>query len=152
VRLYRLGSLARPKAAQAFSGEGALHFAGRWNSVGTRIVYASTSVALACLETLVHIRKLRHPHERWLFTVEVPDNLIDTLQQLPPDWEAQPASDGGRATGDKWIASERSAALLVPSSIVPMEHNALINPRHPAFRLEWVAKPVRFCYDPRLKG
>ena len=152
MRFYRLGSLVRPKAAEAFSGEGALHYAGRWNSVGTRVVYASSSVALACLETLVHLRKLKHPHERWLFTVEVPDELVETLQQLPPGWDAQPASDSGRAAGDQWIASGSGAALLVPSSIVPMEHNALLNPLHPKFRLEWVQAPVRFRYDRRLKG
>jgi hypothetical protein len=35
--------------------------------------------------------------------------------------------------------------------IVPLENNTLVNSRHPEFRLDWVRKPVRFRYDPRLK-
>lgn len=149
--VYRLSSLIRGTAAQAFSGEGALYGAGRWNSAGTRLVYASGSVALACLETLVHMRKLQHPYERWLFTVEIPDELVERLHQLPKHWDEQPASEVSRTSGDTWVAAQRSVALVVPSAIVPMEHNALINPRHPQFRLDWVRKPVRFRYDPRLK-
>jgi RES domain-containing protein len=54
------------------------------------------------------------------------------------------------AVGDQWIAEGRSVALLVPSVVVPVERNALINPRHPRFKLGWVEKPERFRYDPRL--
>ncbi len=149
--LYRLSALIRRGPAQAFSGEGGLHFAGRWNSAGTRLVYASSSVALACLETLVHMRKLHHADERWLFTIDIPDRFVEEVNQLPRGWDAEPAQAGSQTAGDEWIASQRSVALLVPSVIVPLEKNALINPRHPEFRLDWVRKPVRFRYDPRLK-
>lgn len=97
------------------------------------------------------MRKLQHSHERWLFTIKIPDGLVDKLGQLPKKWDAEPASAATQQAGDQWIATQRSVALLVPSAIVPVEMNALINPRHPQFRLEWVAKPVRFRYDPRLK-
>lgn len=151
VIFYRLESLIRPKPAQAFSGEGGLYYALRWNSRGTRLVYTSTSVALACLETLVHMEMVGQITERWLFTIEVPDRFVQELQQLPVDWNTQPATHASRVVGDEWIASERSVALLVPSVVVPIEKNALINPRHPQFRLSWVKKPVRFRYDPRLR-
>ncbi len=151
MTFYRLETLDRPKPSQAFSGEGGLHAAGRWNSLGTRLVYTSSSVALACLETLVHVRTLRESEERWLFAIEVPDRLVEELRPLPKQWDAEPVSAGSRTAGDEWIAAQRSAALVVPSVIVPVESNALINPRHPQFRLEWVAKPARFRYDPRLR-
>lgn len=151
MTLYRLTALSRRAAAQAFSGEGAIHASGRWNSAGTRLVYASSSRALACLETLVHMRMLRHAEERWLFAIDLADELVERLQQPPVGWDAEPATATSRAAGDQWIAAQRSVALLVPSVIVPMEKNALINPQHQQFRLEWVAKPVRFRYDPRLK-
>lgn len=149
---YRLERLARTTAAKAFSGEGSLHYALRWNSLGTRLVYTSTSVALACLETLVHMQMLARSEERWLFTIEVPDRFVEELRELPRDWNAEPAVAASRAVGDRWIAEARSVALLVPSVIVPVEQNALINPRHPGFRLEWVRKPERFRYDPRLES
>ena len=148
---YRLERLARTPPTEAFSGEGGLHYAGRWNSLGTRLVYTSTSVALACLETLVHMQMLAKSEERWLFTIDVPDRYVEELRQRPKDWDAEPATAASRAVGDRWITSARSVALLVPSVVVPVENNALVNPRHPQFRVEWVKKPERFRYDPRFK-
>ena len=148
---HRLESLDRPDPADAFSGEGGLHAAGRWNSLGARMVYASSSVALACLETLTHTRTPRRLEERWLFTVEIPDNLIEELSNPPVGWDSEPAGAPSRTAGDQWLHEQRSVALLVPSVIVPVEKNALINPRHPAFRLESIGPPMRFRYDPRLK-
>lgn len=151
MTFYRLEALTRAKAAQAFSGDGGLHYAGRWNSRGTRLVYASSSAALACLETLVHLRRLANPAERWLFAIDVPDRFVEELRQLPRGWDAEPATHASHEVGDRWIAAAKTVALLVPSVVVPFEKNALINPRHPQFRVEWIAKPVRFRYDPRLK-
>ncbi len=151
MTFYRLEGIIRSKPSQAFSGEGGLRYAGRWNSRGTQIVNTSSSVALACLETLVHMQTPREAEERWLFAIDVPDRLIEELRPLPKGWDAKPAGGESRAAGDEWVAAERSVALLVPSAIVPVEKNALINPHHPRFRIEWVAKPVRFRYDPRLK-
>ena len=42
-------------AATAFSGEGAVLTGGRWNSRGVRVVYASSTLSLAVLESLVHL-------------------------------------------------------------------------------------------------
>ncbi len=151
MTFYRLEAPTRPKPAQAFSGEGGLHYAGRWNSRGTRVVYSSSSVALTCLETIVHMQMLARSEERWLFTIDVPDRYVEELRPLPNDWDAEPATAASRAIGDRWITSARSVALLVPSVVVPVEQNALINPRHSRFRLDWVKKPVRFRYDPRLR-
>jgi RES domain-containing protein len=151
VTFYRFEALIRSKPSQAFSGEGGLVGAARWHSRGTRLVYTSSSVALACLETLVHMQTLRELEERWLFVIEIPDRLIEELRPLPQGWDSEPAGAQGRAAGDRWVIEQRSAALLVPSVVVPVEQNALINPRHPRFRLDWVQKAKRFRYDPRLK-
>lgn len=43
-------------ASTAFDGEGARLHGGRWNSVGTRMVYTSASRSLAALEILVHLQ------------------------------------------------------------------------------------------------
>ena len=151
MTLYRLEALSRSKSSQAFSGEGGLHYAGRWNSLGTRVVYTSSSVALACLETLAHMRAPRRLLERWLFTVEIPDGLVEEIRTLPRSWDSEPAGPASRAAGDQWIAEQRSVVLLVPSVVIPVERNALINPRHHRFRLDWVKAPTRFRYDPRLQ-
>lgn len=148
---HRLESLNRSDPASAFSGEGGLHAAGRWNSLGTRVVYASSSVALACLETLTHMRTPRRLEERWLFAIEIPDDQIEELARPPKGWDDEPASAASREVGDEWATEQRSVALLVPSAIVPVEMNALTNPLHPDLRLSWVGPLSRFRYDPRLK-
>ncbi len=151
MTFYRLEALTRKEPSDAFSGEGGLHAAGRWNSLGSRIVYTSSSVALACLETLAHMRPPRRLIERWLFTIEVPNQWIEELETMPLSWDSEPAGAASRTVGDRWIAEQRSVALLVPSVIISVERNALINPRHPRFRMEWVQAPERFDYDPRLQ-
>ena len=42
-------------AATAMTGDGAKKFGGRWNHEGLAVVYCSSSLALAQLETLVHL-------------------------------------------------------------------------------------------------
>src|SRR6476661_4692755 len=50
VRIFRIHR--RTRAANNF--DGSLEYENRWNSKGTTMLYASTSLALCCLETLVH--------------------------------------------------------------------------------------------------
>ena len=47
------------RVADAFSGEGARLFGGRWNPKGVRVVYAASSRALAMLEMLAQDQPLR---------------------------------------------------------------------------------------------
>ena len=55
VSCWRIVSVRHARApSEAFSGRGAELFGGRWNAKGTAMVYASESIALAALETLVH--------------------------------------------------------------------------------------------------
>ncbi len=104
-------------------GVGASISGGRWNSPKTNIVYASSCAALAVLEYRVHTRV--DPSDLLLLTIEIPDGLaVETLTWMP---------DIGTSTlfGDKWVASERSPVLAVPSVVVPRQFNYLLNPKHP---------------------
>ena len=55
-----------------------------------------------------------------------------------------------RLLGDAWARESRSAALAVPSAIIPEELNLLLNPNHPDFAKIKIAKPTPFAFDPRL--
>ncbi|SBT09415.1 RES domain-containing protein (fragment) [Candidatus Accumulibacter aalborgensis] len=55
VALWRIAVASRSIAATDLSGRGAERTGGRGNSVGGPVVNASTSIALACLETVVHL-------------------------------------------------------------------------------------------------
>ncbi len=45
----------KSRAGEAFSGEGARRYGGRWNHRGTAVVYVADSLSLAALELFVHI-------------------------------------------------------------------------------------------------
>lgn len=139
--------------ARAFDGEGAMLHGGRWNHVGTRVAYASSSVALATLEVYVHLGDWSVMGQYWVAAVDVPDRLIETLtrHKLPADWDALPAPESTRALGDAWVRSGRGVALRVPSAITP-DTNLLIAPTHPDFSKLRVLKPYRVATDPRLAG
>ena len=47
-------------ARNAFTGEGAREFGGRWNNPGTAIVYTAQSQSLAALEMLAHLDSSEH--------------------------------------------------------------------------------------------
>lgn len=56
MNLWRI--IDRALVREAFSGQGASEYGGRWNSPGTRVVYCSEHPALAALEKLVHIQDM----------------------------------------------------------------------------------------------
>jgi RES domain-containing protein len=67
-------------------------------------------------------------------------------EDLPADRRAT----NQRQLGGQWIDWCDSAVLEVRSTIVPLEHNYLLNPRHPDFREIAVEPPVAFVFDERL--
>jgi RES domain-containing protein len=140
-------------AAATLDGTGARAFGGRWNSPGTAMLYASQSIALAALELLVHLRRDQVLGSYRLFTLEIPDSSVLRIadSDLPTDWRANPLPVTCARLGDGWVASGRSVALLVPSTIIPREHNLLISPAHPDFAgIAQGAASEPFGYDPRL--
>ena len=143
----------RPRR-NAFSGEGAKRFGGRWNSLGVAVVYLSEHQSLAALEIFVHVQPLV-PREKYLaYFVEWDEALMEKLpiNQLPPDWRASPPGPATMQIGDQWVREARSVVLAVPSAIVAAERNFLLNPAHPKFRRLRAHKPVEFVFDPRLVG
>jgi RES domain-containing protein len=138
--------------AHAFDGEGARLFGGRWNSPGRRAVYCASSISLATLEMLVHLPSSAILRSYRLIPVEIPDALIATLgsDRLPKDWNRSPAPPELQELGDAWMDSLASAAWKVPSAIVPLEANFLLNPAHPGFAKLKIGKPIDYPIDPRL--
>jgi RES domain-containing protein len=139
-------------AAQAFNGEGARLFGGRWNSPGVAVVYAAGSRALAALELLVHLDSPRVLKTFVLCRVEFDEGMTRTLEpgEIPKNWRADPVPRSTQAAGDAWIKEGGSAVLRVPSVIVPEEWNYLLNPKHPDFSKIQVRQPSPFDFDPRL--
>lgn len=137
----------------AFDGQGPFLYGGRWNSTGNRVVYTSTSLALAVLEVLVHLPGKKLPGNFVAIPAEIPDCLPRDSYQvaaLPPQWKSRNQHRELIRLGDDWIRRGGTAALCVPSALVPHEENVLINPQHPDFAVIWVGTPQPFSLDPRI--
>jgi RES domain-containing protein len=137
-------------AAKAFDGEGARLYGGRWSSPGTAVVYTSETVAVAMLEILVHVAYPPILDSYSRIEATFPDAFVEDPADLPRDWNQSPPPTSTQAIGDTWARDRRSAALRVPSAVVPRAFNFLLNPDHPDFLHVVIGTPEPFTFDPRL--
>ena len=135
----------------AFDGEGARLYGGRWNPVGTRVVYTSGSRSLAALESLVHLNPLV-TFKYAAIAVAFDEALVERIAgaDLPADWTGQPPPISTQAIGGRWLREARSAVLEVPSVIIPAESNFLLNPAHDNFEKIAIGACELFAFDARL--
>lgn len=150
MKLYRL-TLTR-YADTAFSGEGARRVGSRWTPPGYPAVYTSSSIALTVLETLVHTDSSVMPTHQ-VISVAVPSKLAITaieLNQLPEEWRATPSPETLQTIGREWLDSANTVILQVPSVIVSLESNYVLNPLHKDFKKLIISPPKSFIIDTRL--
>lgn len=127
----------------------------RWNSLNTYLVYAAESRALATLEVSVHLDFSEDlPVDRYYVEIKIPDEveiLELSAEDLPEDWNAKPPILETQFIGDDFVQASGAAVLKVPSSIVPLEYNYLINPNHPAAKMITVVSKTPLTFDKRFK-
>jgi RES domain-containing protein len=153
--VWRIAADTPVYGADDLTGKGAQLTGGRWNRRGTPLVYASLSVALTCLETLVHLGGGNPlPLNRYLVQIDVPQPAWDLRTRFDAaihhEWDAEPAGPVSLEWGTAWAHSLVSLVAEVPSIVVPEELNVLLNPRHAA-AAGLVARRIRsWTYDARL--
>ena len=150
MRFWRI--CRRRYAAQAATGEGARLYGGRWNSRGVSVVYASTSLALAAIETFVNLEPKFLPKDLVSIEGHIPDELEIArleLKRLPKSWRHS-RDESLERIGDEWITAGQTVGLLVPSAPIANEWNVLLNPAHPEFRRIRFEPPLPFQFDPRM--
>ena len=150
MRFWRI--CRRRYAAEAARGEGAYLYGGRWNSRGVRVVYASSSLALAAIETFVNLEPRLQPKDLVSIAGEIPEKLAIervTPDALPPHWR-KTRDESLRRFGDEWIQAGRTVALLVPAATIPGEWNILLNPAHAQFAQVKFYQPKGFEFDVRM--
>lgn len=157
VALWRIATDTPSYVAEDLRGEGAKATGGRWNSVGRAALYTAPAIALACLETAVHLATPGLPLNRFLVRILVPEEVWATrtirgVQDLPVGWQSTPPGRVSIQHGDLWLQSGVSALLQVPSVIVPEEFNIVVNPSHLDAARMTAAKVRQWVYDGRLIG
>jgi RES domain-containing protein len=139
MHLWRLFDHQAPWAKtpnfDSLDGSGGLFAASRWNHVGTRMVYLASSPSLCVLETLAHVSPTEFG-ERRLLELDLPESSIEEVSealfiQLLRDAPKHEPEQATREYGSRWAKEGRSLLLQVPSIVVPVEKNYLLNPLHP---------------------
>jgi RES domain-containing protein len=156
VALRRFGPLVAYRIADSrfplLDGAGASQVAGRWHRPGRLIIYAGLGFAVAMLEKLVRLRTGSMP-SRQQFAEILIHGAVEIEQIGPadvPGWERSDRA-ASQAYGDAWYDSGRTAVLIVPSvPAMGLEHNVLINQRHPAFARITTGPPRPVLWDARL--
>lgn len=150
MRVWRI--ILKLHLSQAFDGEGARQFGGRWNRLGTRVVYASATLSLAALEFFVNLDRDTEPDQLVAISADTPDDMrIEYIEvsDLPKNWRSYPVTEELQDLGTAWVASASTAMLVVPSAVIPEERNYLLSPAHPDFKRFRLNKPEAFHFDPR---
>jgi len=151
MRVWRI--CRKPYVDTALDGIGGMYTSGRWHNKGHPIVYTATSAALAALEVLVNVDPLTAPTDLMLLAIELPDDLsIEVLEpiMLPEGWRSVPAPAALQTLGSSWLTSGRTAALNVPSAVIKVERNVLLNPRRPEMQRVRILCDETFSFDTRL--
>lgn len=153
--IWRIAAETPDYGADDLLGKGSEKTGGRWNRKGAAMLYCSSTIALACLETLVHLSATEPlPLNRYLVKIAIPPSMWRARTILTPDkhigWDAEPPGVVSIRWGSDWVDSQQSLLAEVPSVIVPEEPNILINPRHRDAKRLKSRKVRRWTYDPRL--
>jgi len=151
MRVWRI--CRKPNVDTALDGIGGMYTSGRWHNKGHLFVYTASSEALAALEVLVHVDPLTAPTDLRLLAFELPDDLtteVLELLSLPDGWHSVPAPTALQSLGSSWHTSGRTAAFNVPSAVINVERNVLLNPRHPEMLRVRILSDEAFLFDTRL--
>ena len=116
------------------------------------MVYASTSLALAAVETFVNLEPNLRPADLVSIEGTIPDAVeVSRLDvtALPARWH-ETRDESLRRFGNDWIRGGTSVALLVPSAAIHGEWNVLLNPVHPEFPTIAFSPAKPFQFDARM--
>jgi RES domain-containing protein len=148
MKIYRI---TPQKFALDLSGMGAKLYGGRWNRVGVPLLYTSENLSLAVLENIVHIQNPAILPTFKAITIEIPDSFREySTNDFPKNWINQNAFEELRKLTDNFIESGKFLAMKVPSAVIEMEYNFLINPQHFLFKEVKIINQQEFSFDQRL--
>ena len=147
--LYRLAKTIR---ATDLTGEGAKRAGGRWNHIGTPVVYTAENGALAILEVLQYA-DINDIYSFSMLTIEVPNNVtVQTISvsDLSVGWHQYPHLEETKEMGRIWFSQREALILRVPSAVYSNETNWLINPQHPDAEQIRIVSVRPFLFNARL--
>ena len=127
----------------------------RWNKRDQFVLYASSSRSLATLELIVHRSSVVPADKFKVMVLSIPDDdhLIKQIKtsELPENWRSMFAYPVLQQIGSTWYKGKESLVLKVPSVVIPLEYNYIINQEHPDFRKSVkLVRKENYFWDDRL--
>jgi RES domain-containing protein len=117
------------------------------------VVYTAESLALAAVEFFVHFDRSDAEAPLVAIAAEIPATFrVSHLEIGKPaaEWRQDPAPEALQEYGREWVKRNESAVLSVPSAVIPVERNYLLNPGHPDFERIQIGAPQPFDFDLRM--
>jgi len=151
MTVYRI--VKAEKRTHDLSGTGAFKYGGRWNSIGTYMLYTSENASLAYLETLVHVEEPLFPADLFITAVTIKnESLIHTINERNylANWRKLDNLEN-KIVGDQWMSKIKYLGFKVRSAVNPLEYNYLLNPLFPGYAdLVEVSSVAPLVIDSRL--
>ena len=86
--------------------------------------------------------------------ISIPDNdsLIQQIltADLASNWRSISGISKLQRIGSKWYKNQTTLLLKVPSAVIPMENNYIINTKHKDFKNVKLVRTEDYYYDTRL--
>lgn len=132
------------------SGIGGTYSSGRWNRLGTKIVYCSDHPSTCLLELLVRFDPDLTPSTYKMLEIEVPEKNEVLEVELSPNWHKKQ-----KTTQKLWqdfCSDNQYPILKVPSVVMPQAFHYLLNPEHPNHGQNRIVKSYENFLDDRFYG
>lgn len=146
--LYRF---AHHLFADDLTGTGAKLHGGRWNNIGTNVLYTSGTISLSLLEILVNAGSFEALQPFKLIQLTVPDTAIRYQihpKNLKRNWQQDFSYT--QWMGTEILQEKKALVIECPSAIIPQESNFLLNPLHKDYAKIRMKELHDFYFDERL--
>lgn len=127
----------------------------RWCSNGRKVIYTSSSVALACLENVLRRGGRGFSEDFKTIFYQIPDNISVheiKLKDLTNNWRLQSSYYYCQLIGNKWYDDKEALVLKVPSAIIPDEYNYIIKTTSSKINRIIIKDVKPFVPDERLEN
>lgn len=145
--------LTRKKYSNILSGKGASIKGGRWNSIGTELIYCAENRSLAMAEIAVHFSIATLPNDYIMLTINFDKSIKIKeikLGDLPKFWNSFPPLAKTQRIGDEFVSESKYLICKIPSVVTQGDFNFLINPNHKDFKKIKIIKREAFKFDKRI--
>ena len=126
---------------------------GRWNSYGKKVLYCSESIPLGFMESMIRRQGVGFNTDFQIAHISIPDTI--TIKQVNVDelekgWNNPHDYSGCQKIGDEWYDRHEELILKIPSAVLSICSNYMLNTLHQDFKKVKLVKLTALMPDPRI--